>query len=265
MVSVASALLAQTQAAGTLTGKLTDPAGAAVANASVTATNIGNGETRTATTGSDGAYRLTMLPPGNYRVKFEAAGFKALEIASTAVDAAPTVVDGKLEPGAPAPSVGDLGFTPDQSQGSAQDQARLDKRSHMLKIHQRLGLITVAPLVATLFAANGAAGRNSTASGRDLHAILGGTTAAMYLTTASFAIFAPKIAGTPTRGPIRVHKALAWIHGPGMILTPILGSLALEQRNRGEKVHGIASAHGAVAGVTAAAYGAAMLSVMIRF
>lgn len=265
MVSVASALLAQTQAAGTLTGKLTDPAGAAVANASVTATNIGNGEIRTATTGSDGGYRLTMLPPGNYRVKFEAAGFKALEIASTAVDAAPTVVDGKLEPGAPAPSVGDLGFTPDQSQGSAQDQARLDKRSHMLKIHQRLGLITVAPLVATLFAANGAAGRNSTASGRDLHAILGGTTAAMYLTTASFAIFAPKIAGTPTRGPIRVHKALAWIHGPGMILTPILGSLALEQRNRGEKVHGIASAHGAVAGVTAAAYGATMLSVMIRF
>jgi hypothetical protein len=50
-----------------------------------------------------------------------------------------------------------------------------------------------------------------------------------------------------------------------MILTPILGSLALAQRNRGEKVHGIASAHGAVAGVTAAAYGAAMLSVMIRF
>ena len=265
MVCVASALLAQTQAIGTLTGKLTDSAGAAVANATVTVTNIDNGQTRTATTGSDGGYQLTLLPPGNYRVKFEAAGFKPTEVASTAVGAAPTVVDGKLEPGAPAPSVGDLGFTPDQSQGSAQDQARLDKRSHMLKIHQRLGLITVAPLVATLFAANGAAGRNSTASGRDLHAILGGTTAAMYLTTASFAIFAPKIAGTPTRGPIRVHKALAWIHGPGMILTPILGSLALEQRNRGEKVHGIASAHGAVAGVTAAAYGAAMLSVMIRF
>jgi hypothetical protein len=62
-----------------------------------------------------------------------------------------------------------------------------------------------------------------------------------------------------------VHKALAFIHGPGMILTPILGAIAFDQRSRGEKVHGIASLHGAVAGVTAAAYGAAMLSVMIKF
>jgi hypothetical protein len=265
VVCVASSLFAQTQAAGTLTGKLTDPSGAVVTNATVTATNIDNGQTRTATTGADGGYQFTMLPPGSYRVKFEAAGFKTLEIPSATIGATSAVVDGKLEPGASTPSLGDLGFTPDQSQGSAQDQARLDKRSHMLKTHQRLGLITTAPLVATLFLANGAAGHKSTASGRDLHAILGGVTAGMYLATASFAIFAPKIAGTPTRGPIRVHKALAWIHGPGMILTPILGSLALEQRDRGEKVHGIASAHGAVAGVTAAAYGAAMLSVIIKF
>jgi hypothetical protein len=258
-------LVAQTQAAGTLRGKLTDPSGTVVANATVTATNIDNGQTRTATTGADGGYEFTMLPVGSYRVKFEAAGFKTLEIASTTVGTTQAVADGKLEPGAATPSLGDLGFTPDQSKGNAQDQARLDKRSRMLKTHQRLGLITTAPLVATLFLANGASGHKSTAEGRDLHATLGGVTAGMYLTTASFAIFAPKIAGTPTRGPIRVHKALAWIHGPGMILTPILGSLALAQKDRGEKVHGIASAHGAVAGVTAAAYGAAMLSVMIKF
>ena len=42
-------------------------------------------------------------------------------------------------------SLGDLGFSPAQTQGSAQDQARLDKRSHMLKIHQRIGLIDTAP------------------------------------------------------------------------------------------------------------------------
>ena len=265
LVCFTASIFAQTQAAGTLTGKLTDPAGAAVANATVTATNIDNGQTRTSTTGTDGGYQFTTVPPGAYRVKFEAAGFKTLEIPSATIGATRAVADGKLEPGAPTPSLGDLGFTPDQSQGNALDQARLDKRSHMLKIHQRLGLITMAPLVATLFAANGAAGHNSSVSGRDLHAILGGTTAALYLTTASFAIFAPKIAGTPTRGSIRVHRALAWIHGPGMILTPILGSLALAQRDRGEKVHGIASAHGAVGGITATAYGAAMLSVMIKF
>ena len=62
----------------------------------------------------------------------------------------------------------------------------------------------------------------------------------MYFMTAYFAIRAPKIPGTKTRGPIRLHKALAWIHGPGMILTPILGAMAFAQKSRGEKVHGIA-------------------------
>jgi len=98
-----------------------------------------------------------------------------------------------------------------------------------------------------------------------LHAALGATTAGLYITTASYAIFAPKPHGIETRGPIRVHKALAWIHGPGMILTPILGAMAFEQKSRGEKVHGIASAHGPVAYVTAAAYGAAIASVSFKF
>jgi hypothetical protein len=87
----------------------------------------------------------------------------------------------------------------------------------------------------------------------------------MYFTAASYAIRAPKVPGTKTRGPIRLHKALAWVHGTGMILTPILGALAYHQRNHGEEVHGIASAHGAVAAVTGIAYGAALLSVSLKF
>ena len=75
----------------------------------------------------------------------------------------------------------------------------------------------------------------------------------------------PKFRDTEVRGQIRLHKALAWIHGPGMILTPILGAIAFDQKSKGEKVHGIASAHGAVAIVTAAAYGAAILSVSFKF
>jgi hypothetical protein len=41
-------------------------------------------------------------------------------------------------------------FSPAQTQGSAKDQARGDKRSHLLKIHQRVGLIDTAPLIATV-------------------------------------------------------------------------------------------------------------------
>ena len=50
-----------------------------------------------------------------------------------------------------------------------------------------------------------------------------------------------------------------------MILTPILGALAYEQKSDGEKVHGIASAHGPVAIVTAGAFGAAVMAVAIKF
>ena len=164
-----------------------------------------------------------------------------------------------------APSLGDLGLSPDQTQGSAQEQARLDKRSHMLKMHQRFGLITTAPLVTTVLVSGLAGGKSTSSAGRDLHAVLGTATAGLYLTTAYYAIFAPKIAGTPTRGPIRLHKSLAFIHVPGMILTPILGAIAFDQKSRGEKVHGIASAHGAVGAVTAVAYGLAILSVSVRF
>jgi hypothetical protein len=50
-----------------------------------------------------------------------------------------------------------------------------------------------------------------------------------------------------------------------MILTPILGEIAFDQKNRGEKVHGIASAHGPVAIVTGAAFGLAVASVSVKF
>jgi len=135
----------------------------------------------------------------------------------------------------------------------------------MLKIHQRLGIITTVPLLATVLTGSSASGKTSSSTSRDLHAALGSVTMGLYLTTAYYSIFAPRVPGTTTRGPIRLHKALAWIHGPGMILTPILGVMAFDQRNRGEKVHGIASAHGAVAVTTAAAYGLAILSVSVRF
>lgn len=163
---------------------------------------------------------------------------------------------------AEAPSLNDLGFSPDQAQGSAEDQATLDKRSHMLKIHQRWGLATTVPLIATLLVAPG--GKSGT-SARTLHGALGAVTADMYFTTAYFAIRAPRIQGTKDKGPIRLHKALAWIHFPGMILTPILGAMADEQRNAGHKVHGIASAHGPVATITIAAYLASILAVSVKF
>jgi hypothetical protein len=163
------------------------------------------------------------------------------------------------------PSLADLGLTPEQTQGNAKEQALLDKRTHMLKIHQRMGLITTVPLIATVIASMGAGGKDTSTASRDLHAALGGLTGDLYFITAYYAIRAPRVPGTETRGPIRFHKAMAWIHGPGMILTPILGIMAFDQKSKGEKVHGIASAHGPVAIITADAFGAAVLSVSVKF
>ena len=251
------------QLAGTtLSGTITNPAGATVPNAKVSVNNIATGQVAETQTNSAGFYILPNLAPGDYQVSVSAEGFSTNIAKVTITPQATQRLD--LALGA-ALSLGDLGFPPDQTQGNAQDQARLDKRSHMLKIHQRLGLIDTIPLVATVIAGTGAGGKSTSSSSRYLHLALGSVTGDLYFMSAYYAIRAPKIQGTETRGPIRLHKALAWIHGPGMILTPILGAIAFDQKSRGERVHGIASAHGPVAIVTAAAYGAAILSVSFKF
>jgi hypothetical protein len=279
--------MAQATGMGTLTGRVIDASGNAVANTTVTVTSADNGQTRSTITGTDGSYKFEGLPPGKYQLKFEASGLKTLEIPSATVDGAETAVpDEKLEAGeqingkAPAsednlpnapstsattPSLSDLGLSPEQTQGNAREQALLDKRTHMLKIHQRMGLITTIPLIITVATSLNAGGKNTSTTSRDLHAALGGLTGDLYGITAYYAIRAPRVPGTETRGPIRFHKAMAWIHVPGMILTPILGIMAFDQKNNGEKVHGIASAHGPVAIVTAGAFGAALLSVSVKF
>jgi hypothetical protein len=186
------------------------------------------------------------------------------------ITAKPTPVSQGNLPNAPssstkAPSLQDLGFPAEQSQGNAREQALLDRRTHMLKIHQRMGLITTIPLIATVATSLSAGGKNTSTASRDLHTALGGVTGDLYFITAYYAIRAPRVPGTETRGPIRFHKAMAWIHGPGMIMTPILGIMAFDEKSKGEKVHGIASAHGPVAIVTAGAFGAALLSVSVKF
>lgn len=61
----------------TLTGRISDATGSAIANGKITATHTETNESAEATTGSNGDYNIPLLKPGPYSVKVEATGFKA--------------------------------------------------------------------------------------------------------------------------------------------------------------------------------------------
>jgi outer membrane receptor protein involved in Fe transport len=60
---------------GQINGTVTDPSGAIVSGAKVTATDVNTGASRTATTNSSGSYSFTNLKPSTYEVVVEGSGF----------------------------------------------------------------------------------------------------------------------------------------------------------------------------------------------
>src|SRR6266567_122617 len=78
---VATGVFAQTNS-GSITGVIQDQNGAAVANATVTVTNVGTNLTRSAQSESDGRYEIPSLPTGIYKVTATASGFQGATIDS---------------------------------------------------------------------------------------------------------------------------------------------------------------------------------------
>src|SRR5688500_9896761 len=67
---------ASAQGGGAVAGTVTDPKGAVVAGATVTATDPVSGQSRTAITDGQGRYKIEGLPAGTYTVTVLAEGFK---------------------------------------------------------------------------------------------------------------------------------------------------------------------------------------------
>jgi hypothetical protein len=100
-IVMAPCVVAQTAGTGALTGTVTDSTGAVVPNATVTLTSADTGQVRTSTTGPDGVYKFSLLPPGTYRAKFEASGFNGVEVPSATVNVTETeVLNRSLQVGA---------------------------------------------------------------------------------------------------------------------------------------------------------------------
>jgi protocatechuate 3,4-dioxygenase beta subunit len=65
-------------AAGAITGRVTDQAGAAVPGAAITVTDTRTNLRRVIVSTGDGVYTAASLAPGEYRIDVELAGFKPL-------------------------------------------------------------------------------------------------------------------------------------------------------------------------------------------
>src|SRR6185436_3904919 len=75
IVSAYLTAFSQQAANATLNGTVTDPNGAVVAGAKITATQTATTVTRNTVTSDDGLYVLSNMSPGTYELKFELKGF----------------------------------------------------------------------------------------------------------------------------------------------------------------------------------------------
>jgi len=95
LVSV-SAMFAQRDR-GIITGTISDPAGAVVANAAVEARNIETGAVYPVAASETGNYTITQLPAGTYELTVTVAGFKKYIRPGLIIQAAQTIrVDAAL-------------------------------------------------------------------------------------------------------------------------------------------------------------------------
>jgi hypothetical protein len=97
---LSDAAFAQTTT-GALSGTVTDPAGAAVANTKIEIVNQATGVTAALITNDAGVYKAAFLNPGIYTVRVQAAGFSTLETKDVEVQLnGEPVVNAKLQVGA---------------------------------------------------------------------------------------------------------------------------------------------------------------------
>jgi len=92
LIILAGSSVASSQSVqGVITGTVTDPTGAVVPNATVTITNAGTNASQTTTTGSDGSYRFSLVPPGTYSLEIKAANFGGVRVSGIVLEASQTM------------------------------------------------------------------------------------------------------------------------------------------------------------------------------
>ena len=146
----APALMAQNNY-GSIQGTVSDPSGAAIADAQVTLTNVATGEKREQTTGSDGLYSFVNLQPDKYRVDVEKNGFKRSAHSDVAVEVGQSArIDVTLQVGDVTQTIEVSGETPLlQAETSSLGQVVEERKANELPLNGRnvFNLIALAPSV----------------------------------------------------------------------------------------------------------------------
>ncbi|MBZ5570869.1 MAG: carboxypeptidase-like regulatory domain-containing protein [Acidobacteriia bacterium] len=83
VITSVSQMFAQTTTTGDISGVVTDPTGAVVANASIVAKSLDTGSAQSAKSGGDGSYHVALLQPGSYSVTVTAPGFQSVSRKTT--------------------------------------------------------------------------------------------------------------------------------------------------------------------------------------
>jgi hypothetical protein len=107
IIAVASVVaFGQATTTGAIGGSVSDPNGAVVPNAEVTATNTGTNKTATAQTDGEGRFRISNLQPGSYSVAIKASGFGDYSATDVVVEVGQVVnLDAAMSVGGGGPAI----------------------------------------------------------------------------------------------------------------------------------------------------------------
>lgn len=129
LLCLANTLFAQAFRA-TIVGRVGDQSGAVVVGAKVTVTNTGTNDSRTSLTDAEGNYTVPQLPPGDYSVTVERAGFSKVLRRVVLETGQVTRIDAELRTGAVSQTIeveaaAPLVNTEDSALGNVVDQKKI--------------------------------------------------------------------------------------------------------------------------------------------
>lgn len=136
-------------------------------------------------------------------------------------------------------------------------ERELGLRRTLLTAHQLGGFATLGTMITTVVLGQ------MTLNGRDLgetHETFAFTTVGLYGLTAALSLISPPpLIRRDNWSSVSTHKALAWVHFTGMVLTPILGQMVADGGD-----DDVRRFHQVSAYTTTAAFAGAMLVITFR-